>query len=279
MKKYILLITFIMLLSACLTVFGCGGESQNNTQKNADTTNGETLAEDANDDETTPYSEVFDFEEQNGGIVITGLKKSATQTDLIIPKKIGGKTVTAIADGAFRANTALKSLSVPNTVQQMGYGILSECKNLAELTLPFTGERQRTEKENSDRPFGYIFGEKEYSGGASTMQFYHDNNADEVEMVYYYIPVALKKVTITGIENTHIPYGAFYNCTNIQTITVGKQVTSIGAFAFSGVVGKILWNEPTITVIGEHAFEDFKGTSLTIPDSVTEIRSDRKSVV
>ena len=267
MKKRILFITFIMFF-ICLLNFGC---SENNTQNDISTTNEETVTDNPPKAKISPQSDVFEFEEKNGSIIITGLKDK-TVTDVVIPEKLGSFPVTEIADGAFKGNTTIKSLFVPDTVVKMGYGILSECKNLTKLSLPFTGEKHRTEKELSDRPFGYIFGEKEYAGGESTMQFYHDNKADEVEMVYNYIPVALKKVTITGKENTHIPYGAFYNCTNIQTLTIGENVTSIGEFAFSGVVGKIEWDNPQIKVIGEHAFEDFKGTTLTIPESVTEIQ-------
>ena len=257
MKKYALLLIVLTLVTCLLWLVGCEKKF---------------IATDIADDYEELTSDELEFTVTEKGVIINGLK-SDDVTDVIIPQKIGDIAVVEIADGAFQGNTAIKKLSIPNSVEKIGYGILSECGHLAELSLPFTGEKHRTEKELSDRPFGYIFGEKEYAGGEATMQFYHDNSDDEVEMVYNCIPVSLKKVTISGKDDTHIPYGAFYNCENIEEITLGKDIKSIGAFAFSGVVGKITWDNPTITEIGEHAFEDYKGTSLSIPETVTEIKA------
>jgi hypothetical protein len=48
--------------------------------------------------------------------------------------------------------------------------------------------------------------------------------------VNYYIPASLKTVTITN--TSQIPYGAFYNCNNITSITIPDGVTKIGKNAF-----------------------------------------------
>ena len=213
----------------------------------------------------------FLFENKDGAITITGLNDE-TLTEIVIPSEINGLPVRAIKEDAFINKKNLRALSVPASVEKMEYGCLSGCSALTTLTLPFTGEKHKTEKGLKDYNFGYIFGETPFSGGKETMQFYHKDSMDAVEMVYYYIPSSLKTVTITGIKNTHIPYGTFYNCVDIDNVILGKNITDIGAFAFSGVVGKIEWNEPQIKTIGEHAFEDFKGEELTIPDGVNEIK-------
>ena len=155
---------------------------------------------------------------------------------------------------------------------KIGYGALSGCSALTAITLPFTGAEHKTRKGLNDYNFGYIFGETPYNGGKETMQFYHKDDTEQVEMVYYYIPSSLKEVKITGVKDTHIPYAAFYNCNTINKIILGKNITDIGEFAFSGVVGAIEWEAPQIQTVGEHAFEDFKGEEITIPESVTEIK-------
>ena len=49
-------------------------------------------------------------------------------------------------------------------------------------------------------------------------------------------------------------------------------MTSIGSDAFSGCMAEIVWGgTPTITEIGDYAFANYAGTSITIPDSVTSI--------
>lgn len=258
MKKLIILAA-VMLLFTALTSIGC-------TNNGGITRYYETGKKDAQ--ETT--ADNFTYEKLNGKITITGLQSE--ETEVVIPSYIEGLAVTEIKEYAFRGNKNLRSLTVPKTVEKIGYGILSECAGLSRITLPFTGERHMKKRSANDYNFGYIFGKAEYSGGERTMQFYHTDLSHDVELVYYSIPMALKEVYITGVEDTHIPYGAFYNCGVIEKITLGKNVTTIGEFAFSGVNAEIIFEEPQITVIGEHAFEDYKGLSLTIPDSVREIK-------
>lgn len=279
MKKSILLAAATLILSV-FPQLGCG--ESNGMRKTSLPDNGENIEtpiENGNSEEPAEKlpeerdanADVFEFNEQDGYIVITGLK-SETETEVVIPNEINGYPVREIKENAFKGNKTLTSLKVPESVEKIGYGILSECENLAFLTLPFTGERHKTEKGLNDYNFGYIFGKTAYKGATATMQFYHKNSDEYVELNYYYIPNTLKEVVITGVKSTHIPYGAFYNCSEIEKITLGKEITSVGEFAFSGVTAKIEWKEPQITTIGEHAFEDFKGTELTIPQSVTEIK-------
>lgn len=293
MKKHGIL--FLCVLLSCCTAFTCGcGENNaaaelktteierdetietpkddNGNETNGTPTDGTSTNEtpDGESDDAAS-AERFFFEETDGAIMITGLTEE-TVSDIVIPRKINGLPVKAISDGAFINRKDLKTLSVPACVEKIGYGALSGCSAIVSVTLPFTGAEHRTEKGLNDYNFGYIFGETPYSDGRSAMQFYHKDDAEQVELVYYYIPSSLKEVKITGVKNTHIPYAAFYNCNTIDKIILGQNITDIGEFAFSGVTGKIEWEAPQIKTVGEHAFEDFKGEELTIPDSVTEIK-------
>ena len=263
MKKRIILTAVLLLITAFMNFACVNTYSPNGITR---PTRGRKTTE--NEDATS--AEAFTFEEENGAITITGLNDT-DETDIIIPSKINAMPVRAIKEYAFKGNGDLKSLTVPSGVEKIGYGILSECAGISALTLPFTGERHMTEKGANDYNFGYIFGKTAFVGGEKTMQFYHKDLSSDVELVYYYIPTALKEVKITGVSGTHIPYGAFYNCSALEKITLGKEITTVGAFAFSGVNADIVWEEPKITTVGEHAFEDYKGTTLPIPESVFEI--------
>ena len=265
MKKRIILTAVLLFITAFMN-FACTNTYKPNGMTRP-TRGGEKNI--GNEDATS--ADAFSFEEESGFITITGLN-DISKKDVIIPSEINGMPVKRIKEYAFKDNKTLISLTVPSSVETIGYGILSECEGLSSLTLPFTGEKNKTEKGANDYNFGYIFGKTAYSGGEKTMQFYHKDMSDDVELVYYYIPTALKEVKITGASDTHIPYGAFYNCSGIEKITLGKDVLSVGAFAFSGVNAEIMWEDPQISTVGEHAFEDYKGISLTIPDSVREIK-------
>lgn len=271
MKKHALIIMCIIILFP-LIFSACGNSPSNAENQTPDPERSEkTEYYDLVQAKNATDKTAFDFEERNGEITVTGLSDE-TLTEVIIPSKIDGKPVTAVSDYAFSNHKNLRILYVPASVKSIGYGFLNGCSALSSLVLPFTGNTHKIKAGKNDHPFGYIFGETPYSGGRETMQFYHKDDTESVEMVYNYIPESLKTVRITGVKNTHIPYGTFYNCIDIDKIILGREVTDVGAFAFSGVVGEILWEDPQITVVGEHAFEDFKGEKLTIPESVTTIK-------
>lgn len=60
--------------------------------------------------------------------------------NVVIPEKvkINGKEykVTAIAENAFRDNNNIKSVTLPNTIQEIGKGAFWRCKNLTKTNIP-----------------------------------------------------------------------------------------------------------------------------------------------
>ena len=80
-------------------------------------------------------------------------------------------------------------------------------------------------------------------------------------------------VKYTLINPTIIGESAFYNCTNLTSITIPNSVTSIGgSSAFqncSGLTTVKLGKH--VTTIGQYAFKNCGITNLIIPDSVTTI--------
>ena len=122
-------------------------------------------------------------------------------------------SLSAIGEYAFRECGNLADIIIPNSVTSIGVGAFVSCWKLAKITLPFIGA-SRDEEENTY--FGYLF-------GADT---YKDN---------IHIPSSLKTVIITDGET--IRERAFYQCANIESITISDSVTSIGSGAFEGCTG------------------------------------------
>jgi hypothetical protein len=136
-------------------------------------------------------------------------------------------TVTSIHDSAFSGCTGITSVIVPNTVANIGNAAFSGCSSLQSITLPFVGDKEHTPTDKYQYPFGYIFGTKSYSGGTKTSQSYFH---DIVKTTTFFVPSSLREVTITG--STHIPRGAFGNCSMLTSITLPNTITSIGERAF-----------------------------------------------
>ena len=191
---------------------------------------------------------------------------------------------SSISDNAFSGCSNLTNITIPNSVTSIGNSALSGCSALTKISIPFVGNNLNG---TTNINFGYIFGTKNYTGGTLTEQYYTSTLSR-----YYYIPSSLKEVVITG--STYITNYAFYNCSNITSITIPNSVISIGNYAFNGCseltgitipnsvtsIGnyafnnctcQIIWDNPTITKIDDYAFSKYKGTSITIPNSVTSI--------
>ena len=168
-------------------------------------------------------------------------------------------SVTSIGEAAFYNCSGLTSVTIGNGVTSIGSYAFYNCSSLESITLPFVGS-SREASGTYDAVFGYIFGYYTWSTSRTTMQYYRSGSS-----AYYYIPTSLKSVTITDDET--IPYGAFYNCSNLINITLPDNVTSIGENAFawcSGLTSIVI--PDSVTSIGYQAFYNCSGlTSITLP--------------
>ena len=151
-------------------------------------------------------------------------------------------TITGIKD------KTVTEIIVPDYVTEIKNGAFSGCSSLESITIPFVGAKADvTSSDQYQYPFGYIFGERSYTGGTATEQYYYHFSTSSTIINNYYIPSTLKSVMVTS---GNIIYGSFYNCSSITSITIGNGVTSIGNSEF--------YNCSSLT-------------SVTIPDSVTNI--------
>lgn len=87
------------------------------------------------EDESSLVMEIAEYEYVNGeirdGIEIT--KYNGTDTEIIIPNQIDGMEVTSIGDNAFDGNEKITSVTIPNTVLDVGIEAFANCKNLSNV--------------------------------------------------------------------------------------------------------------------------------------------------
>ena len=92
-------------------------------------------AESVIENESSLIMEIPEYEYVNGeirdGIEIT--KYNGTDTEVIIPKQIDGVEVTSIGDNAFDGNEKITSVTIPNTVLDVGIEAFANCKNLSNV--------------------------------------------------------------------------------------------------------------------------------------------------
>ena len=163
------------------------------------------------------------------GSTVTGMAVQPGNVRLTVPASVNGTTITAIGESAFSDQTNIISAEIPESVGTIGSGAFSGCSALQSMTLPFVGGSASATSASVSTLFGYIFGTDSFAGGIETQQYYYSSR-----FVTYYIPSSLKSVTIAGGK---ILYGAFYNCSGLTSITIGKNVTRIGEHAFYNCSG------------------------------------------
>ena len=177
------------------------------------------------------------------------------------------ENVTYIGKYAFAGCTGCKgSLIIPNSVSTIGYSAFSGLSKIESISLPFIGKDESASSKYTYL-FGYIFGSEIYDGCESTQQYYEENHVFE-----YYIP---KKLVTVNITKGKIPFGAFSNCKNIKTITFSDSLnSSIGDYAFYNCTSLLLVNlGKSINCIGQYAFKNcWHLLSITFPDSLRLIK-------
>ena len=171
--------------------------------------------------------------------------------DIVIPSTVTTKNgavynVTSIESNAFANCTELTSLTIPNSITNIGNKIVTGCSNLVSIVLE-EGNPTYDSRENCNA----------------------------------IIETASNRLTM-GCKVTKIPNGittigisAFQSCVDLTSISIPSSVTTIEKSAFQGCVSLTSISIPnSVTTIGESAFQDCTDlTSIIIPDGVTSLKS------
>ncbi len=161
---------------------------------------------------------------------VTAIESSAFSECRHLENVLIPESMLKIGSYAFVDCVRLERITIPKSVQEIGEGVFHGCETLKEVTLPFIGSK-RGISGTPDAVFGYIFGYDVFGSNympGRTLQYYNMQG----DYGLYYIPESLKTITIT--DETVIPYGAFYNCQNIQSLTIADSVETVEYCSFSG---------------------------------------------
>ena len=240
----------------------------------------------------------------DGTIEITRYKGSADR--LAIPAKIAGKTVTSIRYSAFYSCDSLTSVSIPDSVEQIGTNLFVGCSKLKTISV------------SPDHPYfatidGVLFRKADkalisYPAGIKSSTYTIPQGIAVIGDSAFFACSSLTSVSVPD-SVTSIGDAAFHSCKSLTSVSIPNSVEQIGTnpFAFcsklktisvspehlyfatiDGVLfrkaDKALISYPAgissstytipqgITAIGDGAFSSCSSlTSVSIPDSVTSI--------
>lgn len=167
----------------------------------------------------------------DGTVKITEYKGKAS--NLTVPDKLNGKTVSAIGDQAFY-QCDLKTVTIPKSVKTLGADSFRESASLTKVT---------------------------FSGGTTSIGTYS-----------FYGCTSLKTVTLgSGLKD--IGTYVFYNCKELTSIKIPDTVTSIGEYCFENCSNLKTATLPAeITEIKDDTFAWCTSLeSIRIPNKVKKI--------
>ena len=173
---------------------------------------------------------------------VDGVLYSKDGTELIRYPSGKKDTSYTILDGVISINkmcfqncSNLKSVSIPNTVTEIGFNTFFNCKSLESISIPDSVTKM---------DYGIFEGCE-----------------------------SLKNVSLSN--NTYaIRFGTFYGCTSLESITIPSNVKSVEIFAFKGCISlKTLVISEGLTTINSQAFQGCTSLdTVVIPKSVTTIK-------
>ena len=212
----------------------------------------------------------------NGKAVITGY--TGSDAALVIPAKVDGYEVTALAYQAFKGNNTvtsveieaeitsvpaycfyqcskLESVQLPDSVESIGEWSFYYCGKLSEINWP------EDLTEIKDVAFGYCHKLTDVSFDGVTIGGQAFAGC-----------TGLTEVTVQNVEE--ICYSAFRDCTSLETVNL-VNVKKVSSGAFSNNTALVNWSAEGLEVIGEKAFFGCISLSKVIlPEGLTTIGSE-----
>ncbi len=215
---------------------------------------------------TTANAE-FTYTTEGDAVTITGFVGSST--DIIIPAHINRIPVRYIEENVFNGKENLKSVTIPNSIHNIGANAFNGCKRITALTLG-TGLQE--------------IGLGAFAGCVSLTELTIPANVKTLVGPYWSDDAGvfenctgLVKVIIgddvTDFAETVIGARSFKNCTALKELYVGSNVVEIEESAFENctLLETIIFNENLLT-IGNSAFSgDENIKSVAVPNSVYSI--------
>lgn len=152
-------------------------------------------------------------------------------------------SVTKIGRNAFKNNTKLKSIVIPNGIQEIDESAFSGCTNLETIIIPSSVKK---------------IGNGAFRGCTNLKKIELSNGIERIEGNAFYECTSLQSMVIPD-SVTFLGGKAFYNCSNLKTVELSKNLETLGTeglFQNCYNLTTVTSFPQDITVIGNGAFRN-----------------------
>ena len=156
----------------------------------------------------------YKLSEDSSYYIVTGYV--GAQAEISVPHLYDGLPVFVITEGAFRDNTYIKSITMPNSIQVIGSYAFANCTSLESIIIPTS--------VTDISPYTF--------SGCTALETITLHSGIEVLGTYAFEKCsALKSITLNEGLKT-ISDNAFDYCTALESILIPDTVTTLGNMAF-----------------------------------------------
>lgn len=219
---------------------------------------------------------------------VTITKYTGTESTVILPSTISSWPVTKVGEDALKDNTTITSVTIPDSVTEIGANAFAGCTNLTSVNyegdwsnLTIQSGNPAVEDAVNAQLFDFEFIPnntavivKKYNGTAADVTIPSHYKGKPVTMIDHaaFHDSAVTSVTIPD-SVTSIPDDAFAFCSQLTNISIPNSVTFIGFSAFNSCTSlKSITLPSSLSTIQSSAFYNCGNLeTIRIPVSVTFI--------
>lgn len=221
---------------------------------------------------------------------VTITKYTGTESTVILPSTISSWPVTKIGEDALKDNTTITSVTIPDSVTEIGSNAFAGCTNLTSVNYAGDWSNLTIQSGNpavqdaANAPLfdfeftpdntAVIVTNYKYNGAAADVTIPSRYKGKPVTTIGHaaFFNSAVTSVTIPD-SVTSISDDAFVNCPQLTNISIPNSVTYIGFFAFGSCTSlKSITLPSSLSSISGALFSGCSQlTTIHIPVSVTSI--------